>query len=78
MRVPIFSGKGGIWGHSLGKISGESPEKGVCFVIASRNQPGGGGGAGGHLPHDWLHTRVQKASKGCVFQPYGAVDVQVP
>ena len=35
-----------------------------------------GGGGGGHSPHDWLRTRVnKKASKGCVFQPYGVVDV---
>ena len=40
MRVPIFSGKGVylIWRCSLGKVSIESPGKGVIFVIANANQ----------------------------------------
>ena len=35
-----------------------------------------GGGGGGHSPHDWLRTRVQKKRRNGVFyQPYGVVDV---
>ena len=38
MRIPIFSGKGGTFDRSLGKISRENPEKGVFFVSANGNQ----------------------------------------